>query len=437
MRYLYIHNFRGFSETLVPLKRLTFLLGENSTGKTSLLKLLYVMYKPLFWFDPAYGLEEAARDAEVDLRNYRDVVSAWSSDKSSLRVGILQTNRANKQSRISCAFAVYTFRNDNGTPYAFRYAQFNHDLLTQIERRERLTKYKTTQERGTFPDETKAVRFFRRAIRRHARDTHGFAVLKDVPPRPPLAFALGRLADAQRGAKRAGRHLKIDVPFGLENFVWQGPIRTRPQRFYDATKRAFSPEGEHTPDLLRRQLRLRTKSKPFVRKLSAFGRASGLFQTVRTHSFGGGPQAPFEVLVAFRGAKLNLTNVGYGVTQILPLIVECLCRPKGHWFGVQQPEIHLHPRAQAALGDLIAELAVEKRFHFLVETHSEFLVDRCRLSLAKRKRPPDAQVLFFERTPSGNKVTALPIAHDGKYPSTQPAAFKDFFVKEEMKLLEL
>ena len=119
------------------------------------------------------------------------------------------------------------------------------------------------------------------------------------------------------------------------------------------------------------------------------------------------------------------------------MLVEFLFREENRTFAVQQPEVHLHPRAQAALGDLVAELAAERDHRFIMETHSDYLIDRCRLNLAKRSEPLEAQVIFFQRVSSGNKATVLQIGKDGKYSSDQPPEFRDFFIKEEMNLLEV
>jgi predicted ATPase len=131
-----------------------------------------------------------------------------------------------------------------------------------------------------------------------------------------------------------------------------------------------------------------------------------------------------------------MDNVGYGVSQALPIFVEMLSRSRGSTFAIQQPEVHLHPRAQAAVGDLIAELAVHEQKRFFVETHSDFTIDRFRINL-KRNRPSelDAQILFFERIDGGNRVTSIPIDNDGTISADQPDAYRAFFLNEQLELL--
>jgi predicted ATPase len=133
-----------------------------------------------------------------------------------------------------------------------------------------------------------------------------------------------------------------------------------------------------------------------------------------------------------------LINVGYGVSQSLPVLVEVLWRRPGTWFAIQQPEVHLHPRAQAALGDLIFTMAATEGKKFLIETHSDFMIDRYRTNMRKvRVKKPKTQVLFFERHHSRNSVQALSIGGQGELPLKQPAGYRKFFIKEQMDILGL
>ena len=96
----------------------------------------------------------------------------------------------------------------------------------------------------------------------------------------------------------------------------------------------------------------------------------------------------------------------------------------------------MHPRAQASLGDVFFEMATRDNKHFVIETHSDFTIDRFRLNYRKKvAHKPDGQVLFFERRKKRNTVTALPISERGELPSDQPNSYREFFVKEQMDLI--
>lgn len=425
-------NYRGFSNTLLPLKQINFLVGENSTGKSSFLKLLYIMSHPKFWFSPEFVVNE-----DVDLGNFHDIVSAWASDKSYFRIGILSTQKENKKGVLSCIFAVHTFTSKDGSPFLSHYTEYIDNTLTELSYAKKHPTFRSLQYSESFQSEEDIIRFFNKNIQLNIDEKTEFRKFPaNFPSKPPIPIALAIMRSITKGKPLDSLEFSTEIPFAL-NFTWIAPIRTKPQRFYDGMKRSFSPEGDHTPFILKRSMRLRTKSPEFSERLKKFGEASGLFQTVAPHSFDKSPQSPFELLVKFSDVALNINNVGYGVSQVLPLIVEFLSREKNRTYAVQQPEVHLHPRAQAALGELIFQLAKEKGHHFILETHSDYLIDRCRLCISHDKNPPQAQVIFFQRSTTGNSATTLNIESDGKYPDKQPTEFRDFFIKEEMNLLEV
>ena len=149
--------------------------------------------------------------------------------------------------------------------------------------------------------------------------------------------------------------------------------------------------------------------------------------------------SPFRLDVVLAKNPLSIDNVGYGVSQILPVVVELFIRAPDSLYAIQQPEVHLHPRAQAALGDIFYYFATKEKRKFLIETHSEYMVDSYRMNYRKHRgdNNPDSQVLFFERTNVGNIVYSIGIDKSGKYSENQPKSFQNFFLKENLSLLEL
>lgn len=85
-------------------------------------------------------------------------------------------------------------------------------------------------------------------------------------------------------------------------------------------------------------------------------------------------------------------------------------------------------------------MASQEDKRFLIETHSDFTIDRFRLNYRRRRsnrKFPQSQVLFFERKDKHNVVTPLPIGRKGEMPADQPEGYRGFFVREEMQLLGL
>lgn len=119
--------------------------------------------------------------------------------------------------------------------------------------------------------------------------------------------------------------------------------------------------------------------------LEMYGRDSGLFDDIYVKPLGKKQGAPFQIQVRkkvskAKGPARNLMDVGYGVSQVLPVIVELLRGDPPSVALLQQPEIHLHPSAQAAPGGLPCKAAGEKH-RLVVETHSDYLLDRVRMDV--------------------------------------------------------
>lgn len=436
--YLFIDNFRGFRDTCIPITDVNFFVGENSTGKTSVLGLLKLFSGPSFIMGQDFG------DEHVSFSHFADMVSANSEDKSYFRIGFVfeyAEKRKGTEKKVVIG-SLFTFVEKDGLPRPFK--------CTFCRGKEKITlkfgnglSYKVSQcaEAQTAEDFISTLRS--QWIDEHSATDRGYTRLQ-VPGRGrniPIFLALSIIshADDRTAKQRKSGTLILHAPemlFTPPELTWLAPIRTKPRRTYDELTLAFSPEGQHTPYLIRKMLQSKSKAAKFKKFIENIGSASGLFQDVRIRNFGRGGTARFELDIVLDDKALNVLNVGYGVSQSLPVIVELLSRDKGTSFAIQQPEVHLHPRAQAALGDLFFEMAAIDRKCFLIETHSDFAIDRFRMNYkGGRTDKPDSQILFFQRLDKHNVITPLSIGKTGDLPTDQPDSYRQFFIREQMNLL--
>ena len=172
--------------------------------------------------------------------------------------------------------------------------------------------------------------------------------------------------------------------------------------------------------------------------LDRFGVSSGLFEGIDIKRLGRSDSDPFQILVKIFGPPSNIMDVGYGVSQVLPILVEALSSPDRQTFLMQQPEVHLHPRAQAELGSFLAALAKNSKKRFLVETHSDSLIDRLRMEVRAGETldPGDVALLFFERCKREVKIHEIGLDAEGNLIGA-PATYRKFFMSEERRLLGL
>ena len=172
-------------------------------------------------------------------------------------------------------------------------------------------------------------------------------------------------------------------------------------------------------------------------RMERFGRASGLFDEITVKSFEGSESAPFQIQIrkfsekGRKGPQRNLIDVGYGVSQALPLLTELLRSDSPRMYLLQQPEIHLHPRAQAALGSLFCSLAGPER-QLIVETHSDHLIDRVRMDIRDKTTSlthEDVSILYFEPADLDVKIHSIRFDELGNVLDAPPSYGK-FFMEE-------
>jgi putative AbiEii toxin of type IV toxin-antitoxin system len=215
------------------------------------------------------------------------------------------------------------------------------------------------------------------------------------------------------------------------------PIRTSPERTYDPVIAEPEPIGTHVPMLLAQLSHAATKREwaALQSGLSEFGSSAGLFERIEVIRKGKKASDPFQIGVKTGGPAFNLVDVGYGVSQVLPILVDTIQQPN-QTFLMQQPEVHLHPRAQAELGTFFARRA-RKGQRFVIETHSDYLVDRVRMEVRRRNLlPQDVSLLYFERKQSGAMIHAIQLGEDGGI-IDPPDGYRQFFLDEERSVLDV
>lgn len=120
--------------------------------------------------------------------------------------------------------------------------------------------------------------------------------------------------------------------------------------------------------------------------------------------------------------NINLASMGSGLSQLVPVIVQTVLTPENGCIIIEQPEIHLHPAAQASLGDLFVEYAKNNR-QIIVETHSEHLLLRVRRRVAEGKISPNLISIFFvDKSKNEVRIRKLNLRNDGHF-KRWPAGF--------------
>ena len=215
------------------------------------------------------------------------------------------------------------------------------------------------------------------------------------------------------------------------------PIRAKPKRTYDPSKETGDSEGGDMPMIVMKMSKFnKGQWKKIEKKLKKFGKSSGLFSEIlpgQPHKEMGGS---FQLKIKVQGTSANMVDVGYGVSQILPILVRVFKAKKKTTFLLQQPEVHLHPCAQAELSSLLAQITQQKDGHnFLIETHSDYMIDRARIEITQKNiHPEDVALIYLEYKDNKTKVHNISFDKNANMVGVPPS-YRQFFMRETDRLL--
>ena len=200
-------------------------------------------------------------------------------------------------------------------------------------------------------------------------------------------------------------------------------FRLPPERtYYQKAKKAMKVDrfGDNCIDQV---LEWESKGDKKIVALKSMLGDLGLVDDVASKRFEGGR---YEVIIKAprRKSMASICDVGFGVSQFLPILVADMQLGKNSTLMVSQPEIHLHPSVQAQLANYFVNQAQESGKRYLIETHSDYLLTRLRLLIAQNKlSSEDIAVYHFSPSRGYSRVDEILFKADG----TIEGAPKDFF----------
>ncbi len=335
-------NFKSWADSgKVQLAPLTGFFGTNSSGKSSLLQLLLLLKQSIGSDDVLFFGDEQSL---VNLGSFRDVIHGHDTDKTlALEFGCKPRQPLN----ISVPDV-----NANGQP----------DVLS-----------------GPIGSLT-----FTTSIREER----------------------GKLSSEVLGASTAAFENQFSRVYYL------GPTRVHPQRHYHWNGKHPVEMGlcgdEAIAALLSARVRnLKTSHNgngvPIEARVSAWLQKMELAHNFWLGPNGASDNSTYEVRIQKTptSARVTLADIGYGLADLLPILVHCYYVPEGSTLILEQPGIHLHPHTQAQLADLFLEVIAERHLQILIESHSEQLLTRLQRRIAEKNVAQDTIALYFCRNTDG------------------------------------
>jgi Uncharacterized conserved protein len=410
LTHLRIRNFKAWKDTgLIRLAPLTVIFGANSAGKSSLGHLLLGLKQTSLLTDRRRALHLGDANSLIDLGTFADCLHGhdlkaklefsigWRLAQSTSLRDPLQPQSPYVGRRISLDSVLRA--DSRGLPELERFAYQLQDEQGEV----------TLQVAHGLRDGTKAYLDVTpmKLVMKQGR------VWPIEPPEKFYRFSDVTLARYQNADSLS--QFSLETERLLAGLTYLGPLRDHPRRTY-------SWAGDIVPDvgargefaiaaLLAASQEKRALNRGYRKKKERFDAfiASWLRELGVIHSFSvkpvGDGRKEYEVLVrAHDGApEVKLTDVGFGVSQVLPALVQAFYAPPNSTVWMEQPEIHLHPQVQAELADAFIsavhayENGQPRNVQLIVESHSEHFLMRLQRRIAEEKISPEDVAVYFAR----------------------------------------
>lgn len=380
----------------VELAPISLFLGPNSAGKTSILQMPLLLKQTFESPDRNLDLNLGGQPTDlVDLGNFESVIHNH-DEKQELGLGVslkIPTSRDGPQSIHYAA----TFSSQHSAPCIQRLEIRADDVADgRVFAAER-------QGKGGYLLQAPGYTPKKIGKRLDAKRT--------FQPERSLAFSADAIAEVGPAGAEI-QDLALSLRQALGRVVYLGPLRERPERTYlwsGVEPGELGKRGEYAVHALLASDNSRKNQKEneeggrqwLVERVSEWLSKLGVADELRLERQG--KSRHYELIVVRGSQRANLVDVGFGISQVLPMLVLAHVVPRGTTIIAEQPEIHLHPRAQGGLAELMVQVAQTRQIQFIVETHSEHLFRRLQTLVADELVKPDECALYFvERNEAGS-----------------------------------
>lgn len=437
---LQIKNFKGWKDTgVIRAAPITLFFGGNSSGKSSIGHFLLMLKQTAQSLDRKSAIQTHVTGSPVNFGSYRDIVFGrkrgeeiefgieWETPESlRLENTLSQKSWSTQHLRFDC-----TLRSAVKPPHQAILGRFLYTALDAEPLKGNRTKAPWQLGFRLKDGSASSYEAIDGALRLRGRQGRPAAL--GTPNRfygfPDEFF--GYYQNAQ-----SGLDLSLELEKLLRGVAYLGPLRIHPERVYPWLGNApesVGYDGRETVGAL-----LSGRERTFSFKKGGWGKhldeivAMRLQELQLIHSFAIRPlsehntqQYEVKLRVHADSEEVDLPDVGFGVSQVLPVLVQLYYAPPNSIIVIEQPELHLHPRAQALLADVLVDALAcredgeERNIQLFIETHSEHLLVRLQRRIAERAgernlKPGQIAAYVAESHGGRSQLTALEIDEFGR-----------------------
>lgn len=393
---LALKNFKCFKEVDVSFSRITLLTGENSSGKSSLIYGILAPLQSIHRLSNSFPLYLSLNGDYVNMGGGEDVAFNHNTNN---KLGIYLN--------IVTDFETFVFDTNWGFEPRNRYP-----VINDLKMKSRLDQIELIREVGG--------------------DYIANLNLKDGAVVNSANLRTSNIDDITK--EHYGSYPIIDSFSDSlydsldEEFNFISSFRLHPDRTYYLSK-SNNKVDKFGSGYIDQILDWHDRQSDKLYDLVSLLKAVNILHDIRTHKLLGG-RFEIKVKVKSKSRWESLADVGFGISQFLPIIVADLQLWDNSTLIMSQPEIHLHPSVQANLGDYLVKQVKERNKNYIVETHSEYLLNRMRLLIVKEEiQPEEVAVYYFENSiKDGSIAHRIEFTKDGQILNAPKGFFETYMI---------
>ncbi|MFH0997478.1 MAG: DUF3696 domain-containing protein [Pseudomonadota bacterium] len=408
LKQLRIQNFKGWKDTeIIRMAPISLFFGANSSGKSSIGQFLMMLKQTVESPDLKAVFFPGGNNSAIQLGSYHEMV--YRRDLTN-RISFEYTWELPSQLKFKDALS--------GTGYTAEKIKFNATVGMEDENSRMMCveglKYKLPLKKG----QSLSVGMERTEGKKHQYrvDAEQYSLKRNPgrvwhPGAPVRFYGFPDEVVAYYQNAEFVKDLNLQHETLFKSIFYLGPLRTKTDRLYSwtgSTPQSVGYSGENTvPAMLAsrgRKISLGYKkvTKPLEQIVAESLKRMDLIEGFEIKPISEHRQE-YEVKIRTKGSQdwVDLPDVGFGISQVLPVLVQCFYAPPGSIILMEQPEIHLHPSAQSALADVMIDVinsrenGDDRKIQLVIETHSEHFLRRLQKRIAEDRVPKEMVSAYF------------------------------------------
>lgn len=421
LRKVQAENFKCFEKLELDYGKITLLTGANSSGKTSAIYSMLIALQ-----SPDFPFYLSTNGKYVNMGDYEDVAFLHSkTNEITLKYNIDNESIDtvwifDKQNKLPMIKMIYYEGKDYSLKLDFDYElkkhtcafkYLNDERSTDVQREQLIYKVEKNFYETVFSDDEKTVnKFLKKAGKKLRRNRK-----KDIK----IEFV--KTEDIRNEIDEKGSYVMYDALLNMnrlidgfdENMTYISSFRFHPQKFKFETSKSDISIGKYGDNYEDQIVLWEKNDAPQFTELKKMCQKIGLFQDLKTKRTTGG-NYELKVKTHKSGVFSSITDVGFGISQFLPIIVADIQLGHNSTLFISQPELHLHPSLQSNFGDYLVEQIMHGRKRYVIETHSEYLINKLRLHIAKESiDEDDVRAYYFEKNKNNVLKHTLTFTKEG------------------------